>query len=70
VKNEVLHRIKEERKILLTIKRRQANWIGYILLRNCLLKHVIEGKIEGRGRGGRRRRRCKQLLDDLEEKKI
>jgi hypothetical protein len=33
--------------ILLTlkpIKRRKANWIGYILRRNCLLKHVIEGK--------------------------
>jgi hypothetical protein len=23
-------------------------WIGHILRRNCLLKHVIEGKIEGR----------------------
>ena len=32
--------------------------------RNCLLKHVIEGKIERRGGPGRRR---KQLLDDLEE---
>ena len=29
-------------------KRRKANWIGYILHRNCLLKHVIEGKIQGR----------------------
>jgi len=37
---------------------------------NCLLKHVIDGKIEGRievtGRQGRRR---KHLLDDLEEKR-
>jgi hypothetical protein len=24
------------------------NWIGHILRRNCLLKHVIEGKLEGR----------------------
>jgi hypothetical protein len=31
-----------------TIKRRKANWIGQILLRNCLLKHGIEGKLEGR----------------------
>jgi hypothetical protein len=45
---EVLHRVKEERNILHTIKRRNANWIGHILRRNCLLKHVIEGKIEGR----------------------
>jgi hypothetical protein len=29
-------------------KRRKANWIGHILRRNCLLKHVIEGKLEGR----------------------
>jgi hypothetical protein len=30
------------------IKRGKGNWIGHILSRNCLLKHVIEGKIEGR----------------------
>jgi replicative superfamily II helicase len=40
---EVLHRVKEDKSILQTI-RRQANWIGHILRRNCLLKHVIEGK--------------------------
>jgi hypothetical protein len=34
------------------------------LKRNCLLKHVIEGKIRGRRRRGRRR---KQLQDELEE---
>jgi ppGpp synthetase/RelA/SpoT-type nucleotidyltranferase len=45
---EVLHRVKEERTILHKIKRRKANWIGHILRRNCLLKHVIEGKLEGR----------------------
>jgi hypothetical protein len=71
VRNEdVLHRVKEERNIVHTIKRRKANWIGHILRRNCLLKHVIEGNLEERievmGRRGRRR---KQLLDDLKEKK-
>jgi hypothetical protein len=40
---EVLHRVKE-RNILHTIKRGKANWIGHILRRNGLLKHVIEGK--------------------------
>jgi hypothetical protein len=44
---EVLHRVNEERNILHTIKRRKANWISHILRRNCLLKHVIEGKKEG-----------------------
>ena len=45
---EVLHRVKEGRNIVHTIKRRKAYWIGHILRRNCLLKHVIEGKVEGR----------------------
>jgi len=26
----------------------EANWIGHILRRNCLLKRVIEGKIKRR----------------------
>jgi hypothetical protein len=56
VKNEVaLHRVKKERNILHTIKQRKATWIGHILCRNCILKHVIEGKIE-KEREGRRRR--------------
>jgi len=65
---EVLQRVNEERNILQTIKRRNAYWIGHILYRNCLLKHVIEGKIEGRMEvTGQRGRRCKQLLDDVKE---
>jgi len=60
----------EERNILQTIKRMNANWIGYILRRNCLLKHVMEGTTEGRlevtGRVGRRRGK---LLDGLKEKR-
>jgi hypothetical protein len=60
VKNELLHRVKEESKILCSIKRGRANWIGRILRRNCLLKHVIGGKINSKRRGGRIR---KQLLD-------
>jgi hypothetical protein len=70
VRNEVLHRVKEERNIVHTIKRRKTKCIGHILRRNCLEKHVIEGKLEGRiemtGRQGRRR---KQLLDDHKEKR-
>jgi hypothetical protein len=65
VKNEiVLQKVKEKRNILHTIKRRKSDWIGHILSRNCLLKHVVEGKIEGTGRGGRRHN---QLLNDLKE---
>jgi hypothetical protein len=67
---EVLHRVKEERNIVHAIKRRKANWIGHILIRNCLLKHVIGGKLKGRiAVTGRRGRRRKWLLDDLKEKR-
>jgi hypothetical protein len=45
---EVLQRVKEERNILYTVKRRKANRIGQMLRRNCLLKHFIGGNIEGR----------------------
>ena len=47
-KNEVLQGAKEERHIPQTIKRRKTNWIGHMLRKNCLLKCVTEGKIEGR----------------------
>ena len=45
-----------------TINRRKVKWIGHILGRNCLLRHIIEGKKEGR-----RERRRKLLLDGLKE---
>jgi len=62
VRNEVRQRVKEERNIVLTIKRWEANWIDHMLRKNCLLKHIIEVR-EGRGR------RRKQLLHDLKEKR-
>jgi len=66
VKNEVLHRAKEERNILNAIKWRNAIWIGHSLRRNCFIKHVIEGKIEKWAEvTGRRGRSRKQLLDYL-----
>jgi len=47
VKNEeTLQRVEEEMNIIQTIKRRNVNWIGHIFGRNCLLKHVTEGRIE------------------------
>ena len=66
----MLLRVNEQRNILHEIRKRKANWIGHILLRNCLLKQVIEGKIKGemevrRGRGRRR----KKLLDDLKDRR-
>ena len=70
MRNEVLHRVKEQRNILHEICKRKANWFGHILRRKCLLQRVIEGKIQGGigviGRQGRRRRK---LLYDLKEKR-
>jgi len=37
---EVLLRVKEQRNILQTIKRRMVKWIGHILRRNCLLANA------------------------------
>jgi hypothetical protein len=51
---EVLRRVNRGRKILHKIKGRKADWICYVFRKNCLLKHVIEEKIEGIGRRGRR----------------
>jgi len=69
VRNEkMLHRVNEDRNMVPAICRRKANWIGHIMRRNCLLKHVIEGKIEGMKKvAGRRGRRRYQILNDHEE---
>jgi hypothetical protein len=45
-KEEVLHRVKEDRNIVRTIKRREVKWIGHIWCENCLLKQVIEVNVE------------------------
>jgi hypothetical protein len=40
---EVLHRVKEERNIVLpATEKRKVNWIGHIFRRNCLLKLVTQ----------------------------
>jgi hypothetical protein len=70
INEEVLHRVKEERNIVHTIKGMKANWIGHILHRNWVLKEVTEGKLEKRiEMTGRRGRSSKQILDNLKEKR-
>ena len=67
---EVLLRVNEQKKMLHEIRKRKANWIGYVLRRNCLLKQVIEAKIKGEMEVTRRRgRRRKKLLNDLKERR-
>jgi len=43
--NKGKQRANEDRNMVQTIKKRKADWIGYIWRRNCLLKHFILGKI-------------------------
>jgi len=66
---EVSLRVKEQKNILHEISKREANRIGHILRRNCLIQWVNEGKIkvgiEVTGRRGRRRRK---LLVDLQQR--
>jgi hypothetical protein len=67
---EVLLIVKEQRNILHEICKRKANWICYILHRNCLLQRVVEGKIKGGIEvTGRQRRRRRKLLDELKERR-
>ena len=69
INEELLFRVKEQRNILHEISKRKANWIGHILHRNCLLRRVIEGEVKGKIEvRGRRGRRHKKLLDDFKER--
>jgi hypothetical protein len=37
-----------KKNIMYTVNRNKGKWIGHMLRRNCLLKHVVKGKIERR----------------------
>jgi len=66
---EAVQRVKGKINILQTRKSRKVNWIGHILRRHCLLKHIIEGKIERKVEvNTRQRRRRKQLLGYLKDR--
>jgi hypothetical protein len=66
INEEVLHRIKGEMNILPDTKRWKTNLISHIMGRNCVLTYVVEGKIEGMRRRGRKR---KQPMNDRNEKR-
>jgi hypothetical protein len=52
VKNEeVLRRVKEERNILNTLKRKKAISVGHILYRNCLLNTLLKERGRDRSDG-------------------
>jgi hypothetical protein len=52
VRNEgASHRAKEERNILRTVELRKRNWTSHILRWKCVLKYVVERKVEVKRRG-------------------
>ena len=48
---EVFDKVRDERKLLETIKKRQENWLEHIVRSERLLKLAIEGTLQGK-RGG------------------
>jgi len=52
-----------------TAERKKANWIGRLLLRNCLRKHVIYGKTEGEKKGKTRKTIIKREDTDTWKRK-
>ena len=64
IKNAVmLERVGEGRIMLELIRKRERNWLGYWLRRNCLLKDVLEGMVNGKKVRGRKRY---QMIDKIE----
>ena len=63
IQNSVLLEIMgEERAMLEPVKKRKRNWLGHWLGRNCLLKNVLEGMVNGKKIRGRRRY---QMIDNI-----
>lgn len=61
---EVLSSVGEERSFVETVVKRKKNWIGHIVRGDGLLKHVLEGRMEGKRPRGRPRM---GMIDDLKE---
>ena len=57
----VLERVREGRIMLELIRKRKRNWLGHWLRRNCLLKNVLEGMVNGKKVRDRRRY---QMIDN------
>ena len=63
IKNAVvLEREEEGRTMLELIRKRKRNWLGYWPRRNCLLKDVLEGLVNGKNVCARRRY---QMIDNI-----
>ena len=62
---EVLKQIGEGRMLVQIVINRKKNWIGHVVRHDCLMRDVIEGRMEGRRGRGRPRI---GMIDELKEK--
>ena len=62
---DVLKQVAESRKLLQVVINRKKNWIGHVVRHDCLLRDVIEGRMEGKRCRGRPRM---GMIDELKEK--
>ena len=67
--DEVFARVKEERCLIRTIRQRQKNWIGHVLIGDGLLRDVMEGRVKGKKRLGKPRKGIISVLKDAFGKK-
>ena len=63
---EVLKRLGDKETFINSILRRKANWVSYVLRRNCLLHDAIERQMTELKGAGRRRT---QFFDDFGDRR-
>ena len=59
---QVLSSMNEKRSLINTIWDRKKNWIGHVIMRDGLMKLVLEGRMEGKRLRGRPRM---VMIDDV-----
>jgi len=59
---EVLAKVEEDRQIMRIIQQRQHHWIRHILRHQSLVLDIIEGRMKGRPKGGRRRMQIVHMM--------
>jgi len=62
ISNVVLAELEEDRQMLKIIQQRQLYCVGYIFRHQSLLLVIIDGRIKGRPKGGRRRMQMLHML--------
>jgi len=60
----ILGMVDESRSLMESLRKRQKNWIGYVLRHDSVLQKVIEGRFQGKKTPGRPRTKT-MLLDAL-----